>query len=314
LARHTGKPAAVNKRALSGLEDFERHIGEQRRLSHHTLSSYRRDLEAVVAFCDTQGIDDWPQLDTRQVRAFASQLHRRGLGGRSIQRRLSALRSFCRFLIRRGELRHNPAQDVRAPKTPRKLPHSIDTDRIQRLLDGGTDDWLSLRDLAIMELMYSSALRLAELVSLDLADIDLHRCEARVTGKGRKTRIVPVGGKAHAAVQHWLTERASHCADGETALFISRRGTRISPRSVQQRMKRWALNRGLDSRLHPHALRHSCATHVLESSGDLRAVQELLGHANLSTTQIYTHLDFQRLAQVYDQAHPRARKKPDRGS
>jgi integrase/recombinase XerC len=210
-------------------------------------------------------------------------------------------------MIRQGVLASNPAQDIRAPKTPRKLPHSLDVDRIQSLLDAKTDNWLSQRDVAMMELMYSCGLRLAELVGLDLDHVDLRTNEARVLGKGDKTRIVPIGGKACEAVLAWLPVRAQHCAAGEQAVFISRRGTRLGPRSVQQRFARWARQRGLDSRLHPHVLRHSFATHILESSGDLRAVQELLGHANLSTTQVYTHLDFQHLAQVYDQAHPRAR-------
>jgi len=217
-------------------------------------------------------------------------------------------RTFCRYLIRQKVLEHNPAQDIRAPRTPHKLPHSLDVDRVQRLLDSRPDDWLSQRDLAIMELMYSSGLRLAELVNLDLQQLDLRQGEARVLGKGRKTRVVPVGRKAREVLTRWLTTRAIHCAEGESALFINRSGTRLSARSVQQRMRRWALRHDLDSRLHPHALRHSFATHVLESSGDLRAVQELLGHANLATTQVYTHLDFQHLAEVYDQAHPRARK------
>ncbi len=294
--------------ACNWLADFKRYLGEQRRLSPHTLSNYSRDLDAVVRFCDGADISQWSEMSVHAVRAYVAQSHRRGLSGRSIQRSLSSLRSFCRFLIKSGQLTSNPAQDVRAPKTPRRLPHSLDVDRVQNLLDGDADDWLSQRDLAIMELMYSSALRLAELVGLDLQHIDLHCGEARVLGKGNKTRIVPVGDKAAEVLRAWLVVRAAHCADGESALFINRTGTRISARSVQQRLRRWALKHGLPSRLHPHALRHSCATHVLESSGDLRAVQELLGHANLATTQVYTHLDFQHLAQVYDQAHPRARK------
>jgi integrase/recombinase XerC len=260
-------------------------------------------------FCDAEGISCWQQLQPAQVRAYAAQLHRQGLSGRSVQRKLSALRSFYRFLINRGELHQNPAQDVRAPKTPRKLPHSLDVDRLQSLLEVKTDNWLSQRDVTMMELMYSCGLRLSELVDLDLQQIDLQAGEARVLGKGNKTRIVPVGRKARDALQSWLPVRALHNKDNETALFINCRGTRLSARGVQQRFRRWALLCGLDSRLHPHALRHSFATHMLESSGDLRAVQELLGHANLGTTQVYTHLDFQHLAQVYDQAHPRARAK-----
>ncbi|GMQ84189.1 MAG: tyrosine recombinase XerC [Gammaproteobacteria bacterium] len=293
---------------LARLTEFECHLRDERQLSPHTLSNYRRDLLSVSRFCDEQGISRWRELHPQQVRAFSAQLHRQGLGGRSIQRKLSALRSFCRHLIRQGVLNHNPAQDIRAPKTPHRLPHSLDVDRIQSLLDNKTDNWLAQRDLAMMELMYSSGLRLAELVGLDLQQLDLRQGEARVLGKGRKTRIVPIGRKAVGVLRAWLTTRAIHCAEDESALFINRTGTRLGPRSVQQRMHRWALQQGLDSRLHPHALRHSFATHILESSGDLRAVQELLGHANLSTTQVYTHLDFQHLAQVYDKAHPRARK------
>ena len=293
---------------IARLREFESHLREERRLSPHTLSNYRRDLESVVRFCGQQGITRWSELHPQQVRSFAAQLHRQGLGGRSIQRKLSALRSFCRYLIKQGALRANPAQDIRAPKTPAKLPHCLDIDRINGLLDHRADGWLALRDLAMMELMYSSGLRLAELVNLDLYDIDLRQSEARVLGKGRKTRVVPIGRKAREVLQNWLQVRAVHCAEGESALFINRSGTRLSHRNVQQRLRRWALKQACDSRLHPHALRHSFATHLLESSGDLRAVQELLGHANLSTTQVYTHLNFQRLAQVYDKTHPRARR------
>ena len=295
--------------ALDWLERYQTHLREQRQLSPHTLSNYRRDLSAAVGWCDKQAIGEWHDLDSQRVRHWSAECHRKGLGGRSIQRRLSSLRGFCQFLVRHKVLKHNPVQDIRAPKSPRKLPHSLDVDRLQRLLECKPDNWLEQRDLSMMELMYSGGLRLAELVHLDINDVDLREGEARLLGKGNKTRIVPVGRKARAALSHWLPVRSQYANEDESALFISRNGSRISPRSVQQRLKRWALKQGLESRLHPHALRHSCATHVLESSGDLRAVQELLGHANLGTTQIYTHLDFQHLAQVYDAAHPRARKK-----
>ncbi len=300
----------MNKEALDWLYRFETHLRDERRYSLHTVHNYRRDLDKVIAFCNETGIQHWHALQPAQVRVFAAQIHRQGLAGRSIQRNLSALRSFCHFLIRHGALAANPAQDVRAPKTPKRLPHSIDVDSLQRVFEAKPKDWLTSRDLTMMELMYSSGLRLAELVNLDVQDVDLQQGEARVTGKGRRTRIVPVGSKAREALAAWLQERGLHVADGEPAIFINRSGGRLSPRSVQQRLRQWSVSQGLDLRLHPHALRHSCATHVLESSGDLRAVQELLGHASLSTTQIYTHLDFQRLAQVYDQAHPRARKSP----
>ena len=290
------------------LDRFAAYLGNERRLSPHTLSSYQRDLAGAQTFCDDQQIASWHQLQPSQVRAYAARLHQRGLSGRSIQRALSSLRSFCRYLIREGELSSNPALDIRAPRSPKKLPHSLGIEQIQSLLDVKTSDWLSQRDVAMLELTYSCGLRLAELVGLDLQQVDLQQAELRVLGKGSKTRIVPIGTKAVEVLHAWLPVRALHVADAETAVFISRNGTRLGARSVQKRFRRWALQRGLESRLHPHALRHSFATHLLESSGDLRAVQELLGHANLSTTQVYTHLDFQHLAQVYDQAHPRARK------
>jgi len=299
----------VDQQALDWLQRFEQHLAHERRLSPHTLNGYRRDLRAVVDYCDSQGIDRWPCLTQQQVRQLAAEAHRKGLGGRSIQRRLSALRSFCRFLIRERQLDSNPAQDVRAPKSPRRLPHSLDVDQVGRLLDAPAADWLQQRDQTMMELMYSSGLRLAELVGLDLDDLDLDAGEARVTGKGRKTRIVPVGRTACHSLRRWLAVRAGYCRPEQKALFINRHGRRLGARSVQQRLKAWVVRQGVPCHLHPHALRHSCASHMLESSGDLRAVQELLGHANLSTTQIYTHLDFQRLAQVYDQAHPRSRRK-----
>jgi len=299
----------VHTDALDGLAQYLTHLREQRQLSPHTLSNYRRDLDAAIAWCNTHNIHRWHDLDSQRVRNWSADCHRKGLSGRSIQRRLSSLRGFFRYLVQKKVLKHNPAHDIRAPKSPRKLPHSLDVDRLQRILECKPENWLEQRDLSIMELMYSGGLRLAELVSLDINDIDLCEGEARVLGKGSRTRIVPVGRKARTTITDWLPVRHLHANEDETALFISRNGSRISPRSVQQRLKRWALKHGLESRLHPHALRHSCATHVLESSGDLRAVQELLGHANLGTTQIYTHLDFQHLAQVYDAAHPRARKK-----
>ncbi len=290
------------------LKRFADHLRDERRLSPHTLSNYLRDLDGVAAYCKSENITAWHQLRPEQVRLYAARLHQRGLSGRSIQRALSSLRSFSRYLIRQGVLSSNPAQDIRAPRSAQKLPHSLDVDRIQTLLDVKPDDWLSRRDVTMLELTYSSGLRLAELVGLDLQHIDLQQAEVRVLGKGSKTRIIPIGAKAVELLKLWLPVRSQHCRNDEQALFINRNGTRLGARSVQKRFRRWAIRQGLDSRLHPHALRHSFATHLLESSGDLRAVQELLGHANLSTTQVYTHLDFQHLAQVYDQAHPRARK------
>lgn len=294
---------------LTWLERFERHIRHERQLSALTVKHYLRDLDAVVRFCDKQRIQSWPELNPHQVRQLVASAHRGGLSGRSIQRRLSALRTFCNFLIREEHLQHNPAVDIRAPKSPQKLPHSLDVDQLKATLDAPVSSWLHVRDQAMMELLYSSGLRLAELVSLDIENISLEQAEVRVTGKGNKTRVVPVGRQAVGVLNQWLPERANHCQAGEQALFINRKGTRLSRGSVQQRLQQWNLRNGLGLRLHPHALRHSFASHLLESSGDLRAVQELLGHANLSTTQIYTHLDFQHLAQVYDRAHPRAQKK-----
>ncbi len=295
-------PAAIGR--------FLQHLGGERRLSPHTASNYRRDLLALVSWCDTQGLSRWRELDGQHVRVFAARSHAAGLAPRSVQRRLSALRSFFKYLVREGELAHNPATDIRAPKAAKALPTTLDADQIASLLESAPTDALGARDLAIMELFYSSGLRLAELVGLDLLDIDLKDRTVRVLGKGRKSRIVPVGRKAQAAVQRWLIERTTLADIGENALFVGRNGRRISPRAVQLRVAEAARRRGLSVPVYPHLFRHSFASHLLESSQDLRAVQELLGHADISTTQVYTHLDFQHLARIYDQAHPRARRKP----
>jgi integrase/recombinase XerC len=290
------------------IDRFLHHLQTERRLSENTCIHYRRDLAELLAFCRKAGIKGWQQLDTHGVRQFAASAHRRGLSGRSIQRRLSAIRSFYNYLLREQQVTSNPAHDVRAPKSERRLPDTLNVDDIARLMGGSAHDGLALRDLAMLELMYSSGLRLAELVSLNLDDIDLAEHMVRVTGKGNKTRVVPVGAKALAALRAWLQCRPAQLQAGETAVFTSRRGRRLGRRAVQQRVKRWARQQGVPGDVHPHTLRHSFASHLLESSGDLRAVQELLGHADISTTQIYTHLDFQHLARVYDAAHPRARK------
>jgi len=292
-----------------GVERFLASLSHERRLSPHTTDGYGRDLAALLAYCEAQGIDGWESLDSEHVRSFAAQCHRRGLGPRSIQRRLSAVRSLCRFLIREGELARDPAAGVRAPKAARRLPTGLDTDTMARLLAFRTDDRLGVRDKAIMELFYSSGLRLAELIGLDLPDLDLRDRTVRVLGKGRKVRIVPVGRHAIAALETWLRERATLAALDERAVFVGVNGRRLGPRVVQRRIARWARLQGLPEHVHPHMFRHSFASHLLESSGDLRAVQELLGHASISTTQVYTHLDFQHLARTYDAAHPRARKK-----
>ncbi len=290
------------------VEGFLRHLSLERRMSPRTVEAYGRDLEDMAAWMDQQQLG-WRQLGQAQVRAWAAQRHRQGLSAKSLQRRLAALRAFYRYLKRQGRVENNPAMGVRAPKAERKLPATLDVDQMTQLLELPGDDALALRDQAIMELLYSSGLRLTELVSLDLADLDLQDAMLEVTGKGGKTRRLPVGRKALEALERWLQVRPSLAAGDEQALFVSQRGRRLSPRSVQSRLAKRALEQGSPRHVHPHLLRHSFASHLLESSGDLRAVQELLGHANISTTQIYTHLDFQHLAQVYDQAHPRARRK-----
>ena len=296
------------------LQRFDAHLRDERRLSPHTLAAYRRDLDQLRAYCADHDIDAWPALDHHHLRRFAAALHRQGLSGRSIQRRLSAVRCFFEFLIRESHMGHNPAQGVRAPKTPRKLPAVLDVDEIQQLLEINEDTPLALRDRAILELFYSSGLRLAELAALDLTHLNLADGTVTVTGKGRKTRLLPVGRHARAALRRWLAVRGAFGPGPEQgALFLSRRGTRRAPSSLQQRLKYWARRQGLPGNVHPHQLRHSFASHLLESSGDLRAVQELLGHADIATTQIYTHLDFQHLARVYDASHPRARRRRSSG-
>ena len=290
------------------IDAFLHHLQTERRLSANTCKHYQRDLAELLNWCDSAGIKHWKNLGTHQVRQYAAQCHRRGLGGRSIQRRLSALRSFYNYLLREQAVSLNPGLDVRAPKSERHLPDTLSVDDMTRLLNVNTQDTLALRDLAILELMYSSGLRLAELVALDSKDVDFSERMMRVTGKGSKTRVVPVGDKAITALRSWLKLRPQQLAVGESALFTGRYGTRLGARAIQKRIREWARKQGIPGNLHPHTLRHSFASHLLESSGDLRAVQELLGHADISTTQIYTHLNFQHLAEVYDKAHPRARK------
>ena len=290
-------------------ERFGAHLGTERRLSAHTSASYLREIDALIGWCEANGIATWDALDTQHLRLFAARSHAGGLAPRSVQRRLSAVRTFLRFLQRERVLAHNPAAEVRAPKARRRLPETLDVDQMGRLLEIPGDDALAVRDRAIMELFYSSGLRLAELVGLELGAIDLADRTVRVTGKGNKTRILPVGRKAIEALQSWLGARASLAKTGETALFVGRNGSRVGQRAVQTRVARWARLQGLSMRMHPHLFRHSFASHLLESSQDLRGVQELLGHADIATTQVYTHLDFQHLARIYDKTHPRARKK-----
>ncbi|MDH3619830.1 MAG: tyrosine recombinase XerC [Gammaproteobacteria bacterium] len=291
------------------IDRFIRHLEYERRLSPLTCKNYRRDLGTLVDFCERSGVDSWSNLDSEHVRAYSAACFRKGLSARSIQRRLSAARTFFRYLIREKEVGKNPVSSVSAPKGKKRLPGNLDADRMARLLDIPGDGALVDRDRAILELLYSSGLRLAELVDLNLGDVDMHEATVRVTGKGNKDRIVPVGRHALKALRQWGVTRGDLANVDEMAMFVSNRGSRISPRSVQARVKHWAKHQGIDTNVYPHLFRHSFATHVLESSHDLRGVQELLGHANISTTQVYTHLDFQHLAQIYDQTHPRARKK-----
>lgn len=295
--------------ALAWIPRFLTHLSSERRLSVHTDSNYRRDLNLFVQYCERSGLEDWQRVDSQHVRSFAAAEFRRGQAPRTIQRRLSALRSFYNFLLRESALKTNPVVDVQAPKARKRLPETLDADQMTQVLSFRTDDELSVRDKALMELFYSSGLRLSELVMLDLADLDLRDRTVRVTGKGSRTRVLPVGRFAVDALTAWLKERGGLAPAGEAAVFVSRRGSRLMQRAIQLRIERWARAQGLGVHLHPHMFRHSFATHLLESSQDLRAVQELLGHANISTTQVYTHLDFQHLARIYDRAHPRARRK-----
>ncbi len=289
-------------------EQFLHHLAVERRLSPHTVAAYRRDLGSLRRFCDQQQVDYWAAMNPAMVRALLAWRHRQGLGGRSLQRLLSTIRGFFSYLLREGQITRNPAQGISAPRAPARLPKALDVDGISKLLNFPDTDPLALRDRAMLELLYSCGLRLAELVGLNQRNLVPGVRELRVCGKGNKTRILPVGGAALRALKAWLEVRGRFAVANEPALFVSRRGNRLSPRALQMRLRKWGLATGTGGALHPHMLRHSFATHLLESSGDLRAVQELLGHASISTTQVYTHLDFQHLAAVYDQAHPRAKK------
>ena len=291
--------------AISAFVDFLRH---EKHYSAHTVSNYRRDLNGLMGFLVTHEIGSWEEVTPQHIRQYTSQRHRQGLNGRSLQRQLSAVRSLYKYLQRHQLVSHNPAQDIPIPKSDKRLPKTLDIESVEQLLAIKGGEPLILRDLAIMELLYSSGLRLAEIVGLSVDDLDQHMHLVRVLGKGAKQRDVPVGQKALVALSRWLAVRHEMANADENALFVSRRGTRLSPRTLQQRLSMWAKKQGLDQHVHPHRLRHAFASHMLESSGDLRAVQELLGHADISTTQVYTHLDFQHLAKVYDDAHPRARK------
>ncbi|HUN27754.1 MAG TPA: tyrosine recombinase XerC [Steroidobacteraceae bacterium] len=299
----------MSPQALAWLARFRRYLLTERRLAARTDEGYARDLDALVRFCDAHGITGWEGLDGQHVRQFAAQSHARGLGPRSIQRRLSAVRTFFRFLVRERAAKSNPGEDIHAPKPARRLPGTLDPDQMARLLELPGDGMLVARDRAIMELLYSSGLRLAELVALDTADLKVNDRTVRVLGKGGKVRIVPVGRAAAQALAAWASARACVAGADTAALFVGRGGRRLGRRAVEARVAYWARRQGLAMSVYPHLFRHSFASHLLESSGDLRAVQELLGHADVSTTQIYTHLDFQHLARIYDATHPRARRK-----
>lgn len=282
------------------------HLAHERGLSPLTCENYGRDIRALQ---ELAGEITLQNLKTAHIRRFIATLHGRGIGGKSIARMLSAWRGFFAFLSRRHGIDNNPCIGMRPPKSAKTLPQALSPEQASKLVEISDDDTLAVRDHAILELFYSSGLRLAELVSLNVDGLDLAEGTVTVTGKGNKTRIIPVGRHAIEAIQTWLPQRTLLKTADETALFIGRTGKRLTPRAVQYRLKTWAIKQGIAGNVHPHILRHSFATHVLQSSGDLRAVQEMLGHANISTTQVYTHLDFQHLAKVYDQAHPRARKK-----
>jgi len=296
------------------IERFLTFLRTEKRHSPHTVAGYQRDLCRLAEWLAADTQTEWQALDHHRLRYYVASLAGQGLQGRSIARHLSAIRRFLGYLIREGELTDNPALDIRPPRGRQRLPRVMDVDGISQALDHQPEDPLEVRDLAILELMYSSGLRLAELVSLDRDRLDLDGLEVRVTGKGNKDRIVPVGRTAAGALQRWLAVRGQFADEAVPAVFVSRRGTRIHPRTVQQRLRRWGMARGTDQGLHPHLMRHSFASHMLESSGDLRAVQELLGHADIATTQVYTHLDFQHLSRVYDRAHPRAQRRRARPS
>jgi len=289
--------------------NFFVYLKNERGLSARTLKAYQRDLDELLLFLQTEEIDR-PELVTQHhIRAFIAQRHRQGLSGKSLQRLLSAIRSFYKWMLREGLAEHNPATPVRAPKSPRHLPATLDADTIAQLLDIPCNTPLAIRDKAIMELFYSSGLRLSELATLRWEQIDLASGMVTVTGKGNRSRMVPVGRIAAEALLEWRKAHAEFASFEEPHVFVSQRGNPIATRTIQDRIRYWAKHQGMPQHVYPHLLRHSFASHMLESSGDLRAVQELLGHQDISTTQIYTHLDFQHLAKVYDKAHPRAKKK-----
>lgn len=292
----------------NALQKYWTYLKIERQVSPHTLSNYQRQLVRVVEILQHAGIQQWQQVTPSVVRFVIAQSHKDGLHEKSLALRLSALRRFLSYLVQLGELKVNPATGISAPKQAKHLPKNIDTEQMQQLLANDSKEPIDIRDRAIIELLYSSGLRLSELQGLNLNSINIRVREVRVIGKGNKERVVPLGRYASHAIQQWLKVRLLFNPKDE-ALFVSQLGNRMSHRAIQMRLETWGIRQGLNSHLNPHKLRHSFATHMLEASSDLRAVQELLGHSNLSTTQIYTHLNFQHLAEVYDSAHPRAKRK-----
>lgn len=293
------------------VSEFLQHLATERQLSDHTVKGYERDLSGISSYLEEQAVSRWEDVSAHHLRTYIGIRHRDGKSGKTLQRVLSAARTFFNYLAREGLCTTNPAMEFSAPKSNAKLPATIDADQISKLLDIDKTDWHSVRDRTMLELFYSSGLRLSELVATNIVDINFDDNLIKVRGKGSKERILPVGRKAVDALKRWLAIRADlprgNQCDGD-ALFLSERGKRISPRNVQERVRHWCVKLGIPGKVHPHTLRHSFASHLLESSQDLRAVQEMLGHADIATTQIYTHLDFQHLADVYDKAHPRAGK------
>lgn len=285
------------------------HLHHEKRYSPNTLSGRARDLGQFAAYCERAKLADVRAITIHDVRAYLSARHRQGLQPVTLHRHLSSLRNWLNYLVRQQVLNANPATAVRAPKVRRRLPGVITADALNAALDQRSDNATDLRNHAMIELMYSAGLRRAELMSLDVNSVDQAQREIRITGKGNRQRLVMIGDKARLALDRWLAIRSHTSAAGEPALFTGQRGRRISSSVLAVALRNWARSRGMGTHLHPHRLRHSFATHMLENTGDLRAVQELLGHANLTTTQIYTHLDWKHLARVYDDAHPRSRRK-----
>ncbi len=291
------------------IEAFALHLETERRVSANTIFHYRRDVIKLNGYLEEHSVRRWSDVDPVMARGFAGESYRSGLSSNSIARMLSAARTFYRYLLREKHVVNNPFEGVNPPKANRKLPRILTAEQAIQLLQIQGDDTLAIRDRAILELFYTSGIRLQELVGLNLTDVNLEDSIMRVLGKGSKTRILPIGSHATKSLKHWLVERAKWAHDEEDALFVTRRGTRPTSRAIQLRIQARAVEQGLPTGVHPHMLRHSFATHILESSGDIRAVQEFLGHSNLSTTQIYTHLDFGHLSKEYDRAHPRAKRK-----